>query len=391
MKKVILSFLVQVVLVSFNAFAASSVADLSSGPAEKEEVEIPKQSDSMTGRRVKSEANLYYTGDKKLVDYQKYGNCTEEDGCENTSRSVRAEAKRVSDERKYHIASPFFQPKEKQFTSVTEIYYRNNSVDFEILPGTGAWEDNTGTYKYSGTSIVENLSFGIEDDLSILGIIQYTSADLGIDWDTVLAPYNRDKDDSSKIDVYGIGVQWRFMDNSVFIGTVLGAYQKLVDTADVMTVDAKFGLKLFNSTLYGFGRGYLLSWEGTGYGFGLTNQYNQTELFVLDEDAETSFYYDLGAGLFTAINSDWSTDINLAYSYGEWHSQIYGRAAVAYQPIKNISVSLYGKFVLLDTADGFDESTVIYKDSITPATTVGTAEFGKYSDIAIGLQVGILF
>jgi hypothetical protein len=390
MKKIVLA-MISVVSTSVS-FAASSVADLSSGPAKKEDYQMVNVQNNIDTRRVKSDANLYYVAKDKRSDVisRNYNGCIG-DECYNTARSIRADEKRTKDERKYNLNNPFYQPKQGDFASVTDLSYRDNSLEFSVLPGTGGWQNHAGKYSATSTVAAEHLSYGISDDFAVIGGLEFAKSNLDINWDTISAPFNHDKGSDSKLDMWGFGAQWRFVNNDKWIGTLMGTYEKMVDVANVFTGDVKAGYKVNNMTVYGFGRLYMLDWEGEGYGFGLTNQYDQIEYFTLEPTASSSVYYDLGMGVFTAINKDWSTDLTLGYSDAEWHTQVWGRASVSYQPWKNAAFTLYGKIALMDSADDFNESTIIFVNNDGSVSMEGVAAFDNYSDTTVGLQLTLAF
>lgn len=375
--------------------AASSTADLSSGPIKKERVDIKAEGVGTGNRRVKSDANLYYIAKNQRDPniYKNFSGCND-DGCEKTTRSVRAEVKKVEDGRKYNMNNPFYQPLKMQFASVTDLSYIGNGLDFEILPPAGPnnWLNHTGKYSANNISVTENLSFGVTDSVSIIGQARFTSSKLKLNWPQATPPGDIDKAADNKVDLWGIGAQWRVINDKDWIVSVLGAYQNMTDAASVMTGEAKIGYKNDDTTIYGFGRVMSLKWDNdSGYGFGLKNQSGQTIYFAVVGQASSSIYYDAGVGIFAALDKDWSIDAQLTYSDVEWHNQIAGRLAVAYQPWKNISIGAYGRIALWDSADGFDDATVWFMQNNGAVSQEGKAAFDNYSDWTAGLQVTAAF
>lgn len=372
------------------ANAASSTADLSSSPARAEKVEIEVREADVTGRWIKSDANLYYVAKDKRNGqvYREFGGCVDE-GCEKKTRSVRAEVQKVSVERKYNMANPFFQPLAFGVSGTTDLAFTSNKIDFSILPGSGAWANHAGTYKAEVLSATQTLSFGITDEIAILGMARYANTDLNVKWDTIAdAEFNNDTMSEGKMDTWGLGAQWRFIDDDDFIGYIQGSYQSMVDVATVYVLEAKLGYKNDDTTIYGLGRVYQFEWENDGgYGFGLTNQHGQTEYFSQKEESGSSLYYEVGGGLFAALNADWSADVRAVYSDMEWHSQIYARAEIAYQPWKNFAIAFYGKMSLWDSAEDFKDSSVFGPDAFGVFTRQGTADFENYSDLSAGVMV----
>jgi hypothetical protein len=381
------------------ARAANSTADLSSGPARasKEEIKVEKQGSGV--RRVKSGADLYYgVKDRQGGNlYKEYSGCGEE-GCAQSQRSVRAETSRQASERKYNLSNPFYQPLKGQFASATDLGYVSNGLDFKILDDSWGqssiydWRNQTGKYTFDSIQVIENLSIGITDDVSLVLGGRYSSSDLKFHWDQGHPGYQDDTQSTNKLDMLGAGILWRFANTSSWIANIGGYYQKMLDVASIITGNMKIGYKNDDTTVYGFGQAMMVSWDSDGgYGFGLTNQHDQGVYFSQKDSGKSSTYFDVGAGIFTAINNDWSADLSLAYSSAEWHSQVAGTAVLSYQPWQNAALSLFGRIALWDDAEGFESPVWFKNDNTTAYVRVGTAKYGKYSDVSGGMRLTLAF
>ena len=300
----------------------------------------------------------------------------------------RSERSRRTSSKTYALNDPFFQPSEGKFASVTDFSYSENSLNLSISSIDPAWNQGA-KYTAGTTSIVENLSFGITDDIAIVGMARFASNSLKINWNDPTTI--DDKDSNSKIDLWGVGAQWKFVDSGDWVANVFAAYERQVDSVGIWVAELKAGHKSGRSTFYGLGRLFLMNWDSDYYGLGLENQYDQTTIFTLNEDVSVSTWYDLGVGIYTAIDKEWSTDFQLVYSDAEWHNQLSARASVSFQPLNNIAFNLYGKASLFDTADNFDDSYVIFQNNTGPAILIGTAEFDDYVDWTVGLQLVATF
>jgi len=302
---------------------------------------------------------------------------------------ARTAAQPQASEQKYILANPFFQPRAMSFSSVTDLSYRMNSFDFKTseLTGSVTKPPHTGKYTANMFALTQNLSFGITDEIAILGMARFSITDLNIDWKSPALP--GDDQSINKLDLWGIGVQWKFLDNRDWIATTLASYQSLVDAADMFIAEARLGFKNDDTIIYGFARGYYINWDGHGYGLSLKSQHGDVTQFTLNSGDKRVFYYDLGVGIFAALNEDWSVDANLTYTDADWHSQVALGASVAYQPWRNAALKLYGRIALWDSADGF-ESRV---DNWVPggAHVSGTARLDNYSDMSVGLQLIMSF
>jgi hypothetical protein len=396
MKKSIAAWSAAFVFLTPALFAASSTADLSSSPARKEKFEIEVKNPGVAGRWVKSDANLYYVAQNKREGevYKEFGGCVEY-GCEKTPRSQRAEVRKVEAERKYNIANPFFQPMAMGASSVTDVSYTSQNIGFTILPGTGEWENPEGKYSAGVITVAEHLAFGVTDEFSIIASARYAKASLSVKWDTITDPdlkmFSEDTSDAGKVDAWGIGAQWRFLNSDDLIAYILGSYQSLPDAGMALVIGGKVGYKNDDSVIYGFANIYNYGWKNEGYGFGFTNQHDQTEFFYQKESGTSSVYYDLGIGVFSVLDEDWSVDVSGTYMDAEWHGQISVRAAVSYQPWKNAAISFYGRLALWDDADKFESKVAFLNNDRLQWDYKETAGFTSYNDISAGLMLTVSF
>ncbi|MDR3208630.1 MAG: hypothetical protein LBT45_02155 [Rickettsiales bacterium] len=378
------------------AFAASSTADLSSGPAKRENLKMEQFKQEAASRRIKSDANLYYVakGKRDSSIYRDFAGCNSE-GCEKNTRSVRAEEKKSENARKYNLNNPFFQPRRGELGSVTDLSYNYGALDIKVSPATtGNWAGQTGKYSAKELQLTENLSFGITDDITIIGSVRFNSTNLNIHWPNLAAPQDNDSQTKKKVDLWGAGLQWRVLNDNDWIANISGSYQNLIDSVSVFSIESKVGYKNDDTTIYGFGRVQYRDWNSEGYGIGIKNQFNQTVYFTMKEKASSSFYYEVGAGLFVAMNGDWSADLSASFADAEWHQQIAARASLSYQPWKNAALNVYGRIALWDNADGFKKSQIIYHHAVDNGgvpINIGTAAFENYSEMAAGLQLVLLF
>ena len=75
--------------------------------------------------------------------------------------------------------------------------------------------------------------------------------------------------DDDGFNLYGLGAQWRFIDNEQWIGTLSGYFQHQKDIANSYILDLKGGYKIARSTIYGLARGWYVDFEGNSYGNGI--------------------------------------------------------------------------------------------------------------------------
>ena len=396
MKRTILLFMGALAF-STAAFAASSTADLSSGPLQKEKYDLTPAKTGSETRRVKSDANLYYVRKDRRGDniYRDFKGCSV-DGCDPADRSVRAETKKTAAGKKYNMNNPFFQPQEMQFVSETDLSYAYNSMNLNLTSIPNDIGDSS-RYVEHGFLAMEKASFGITDEIAITGMFRFahvSKAFLG--WVTSGPPFREnDRETLSELDTWGLRAEWRFLNDEDWIMNIAGEYQWW-SIANMFALEAKAGYKNDDTTLYGFARAsYSTITDGDGYGIRLTNQDGDSVYFTQSED-EPIFSYEVGVGVFAAMNKDWSADLRVAWMDDDWHNQVYTRATVAYQPWKNTSLALWGRIAIWDNANGFDKSNAyafIY-DIAHPSgwwKPEGTARFSKYNSLSAGLTIKVAF
>jgi len=292
---------------------------------------------------------------------------------------------------KHILANPFFQPRGNEFLSTTDLSYTANSFDFSVTSLTSPpLNGETATYTSGMVALTQNLAYGINDEIAVLGMVRFSILDLNISWDN--PAYSDDDQTKNRLDAWGLGVQWKFLDDKDWIAQTVISYQSLVDAANMVALEGKVGYKNDDTIIYGFVRGHYVNWDGSGYGLALTASrpgYNdQTTQFVLG-DKGSVLLYDVGAGLFAALNQDWSVDANLTYTDADWHSQVALGAAIAYQPWRNAAIQLYGRIALWDNAS--DVSAPIQIVELGSIVASGTAKFDNYSDMSAGLRLMISF
>lgn len=240
---------------------AASSADLSGAPAvrARENVNYEKYQtrSTTTTYRSRDAGDLYYTQPaSRSALYKQYDSNTRSGTATTTTtrnvRTTRAETVRSTLKRKYYLAHPFFQPLKGKFGSVTDLSYNMNSYDMSLTPAEGMTiSDTKAKWDMKGFSIKEDFSYGITDRLAVLIMGQYDSYKYKFDWST--AP--DDKMDDDGLNLYGAGVQWRFIDNEKWIGTLSGYYQHQKDISNNYILDLKGGYKVARSTIYALARG----------------------------------------------------------------------------------------------------------------------------------------
>lgn len=390
------------------AYGASS-ADLTGAPGTRARTNVnyeKYETRSSTKTYAAKDGNdIYYTQPAKRSDlYKEYATKSSTSSTTTSARTNRAETVRSEVKRKYFLAHPFFQPLKGKFGSVTDLSYNTNSYDFKInqtVPVDGGYYLNglDAEWNMKQFSIKEDFSYGITDRLAVLGMLRYDSSDFKIDWKDSTIP--DDKMDDSGINLYGIGLQWRFTDNAEWIATLSGYFQRQVDVANMGIVDFKAGYKVASSTIYGLARGWYVAFDEDSYGNGIENTYTYPDNSVGDVGMflaynvgdDTAFYFEGGLGIFSVLDEDWTLNLEGIFGSYDWHNQASLKAAIGWQPGNSFALNLYAKTVVYDSADK-KNLDLYYKEAaagLNDYTYVGTAKIDNYSEWSIGLQAILYF
>jgi len=374
---------------AFAAVSGASSADLSGEPGVRvhTKVNYQKYETRSTSKTfaVKDNNNIYYTQpSKRSALYKAY----DSNSTNQSDRTSRTEPARADAQRKYYLAHPFFQPLEGKFGSVTDLGYTTNSYGFEIDQTTGpALSDLNADWSTKQISVKEDISFGVTDNLAVMGMVRYDSSKYAMDWKT--APDDEMTD--SGLNMYGLGLQWRFVDTPEWIANFSGYYQKQTDMADFFTADLKAGYKIGSSTIYGLVRGWMVNFDKNSYGNGISND-NAALLIAYKTGDNNATYFEGGAGVFTVLDKDWTLNVEGMMGNYDWHNQGSIKAAVGWQPKSSFALNFYVKTAVYDSADGQKLGFWWYQPSagLTEFTKIGTAKIDGYSETSMGVQ-GILY
>ena len=379
---------------------AASSADLSGAPAVRARgnVNYEKYETRSTTRTydVKDGADLYYTQPaSRSALYKQYDNSARRTGSATTTRNVRttrAETVRRELKRKYYLAHPFFQPLKGKFGSITDIAYDMNSYDMTLTPADGMTiSDTRAKWDMKSFSVKEDFSYGITDRLAVLAMAKYNSTKYKFDWST--AP--DDKMDDDGFNLYGLGAQWRFIDNEQWIGTLSGYFQHQKDIANSYILDLKGGYKIARSTIYGLARGWYVDFEGNSYGNGIegtTAEGQKAAIFIAyDTDVDNTFYIEGGLGVFSVLDEDWTLNLEAVFGNYDWHIQASIKGAIGWQPNDWVALNLYAKTAFYDSADdkklGYWSYGAVGEDGNQLGWMKhGEAKLSDYKETSFGLQ-----
>lgn len=374
---------------------AASSADLTGAPGvrSRENVNYEKYETRSSTKTydAKDSKNLYYTQpSKRSALYKDYDN-SRSVSTSKTSESVRttrAESTRRETKRKYYLAHPFFQPLKGKFGSVTDLAYTTSSYDITLTPSEGfTITDTKAAWNMKQYSVKEDFSYGITDRFAVLGMARFASSEYTFDWSV-------DPDDTMKdtdIDLWGLGIQWRFVDNAKWIATLSGYYQNQSDIANSFVADLKGGYKIGQSTIYGLVRGWVIDFDGTSYGNGIDNGAGTGIFIAYKTGVDTTVYFEGGAGLFTVLDEDWTLNLEAVIGDYDWHNQGSIKAAIGWQPDESFALNLYAKTAIFDSADNQELGFWWMEPGLADWEHRGTAKIDSYSETSVGLQAVLSF
>lgn len=397
---------------------AASSADLTGVPGTRarENVNYEKYETRTTTRtyNMRDAGDLYYTQPKsRSALYKQYD--TTNRGSAVTTRNVRttrAETLRSELRRKYYLAHPFFQPLKGKFGSITDVSYTMNSYDmkfgyveptifnkdtFDIdnpIESALTLNGQSGKWKANQIAIKEDFSFGITDRFAVLGMLRYDSSDYKFEWSN--GP--DDKMDDNGLNLWGLGAQWRMVDNEKWIATASAYFQHQKDIANSYILDLKGGYKVSRSTIYGLLRGWYVDFDGDAYGNGIEGTdaegHKATMFLAYDTDVDSTFYVEGGIGTFSVLDEDWTLNLEAVFGNYDWHNQASIKGAIGWQPNDWVALNLYAKTVFYDSANDKKLDMYYLRDGTVDAAgndLVGLSKFGKatldsYSETTVGLQ-----
>jgi predicted nucleic acid-binding protein len=334
----------------------------------------------------------------------------------------------AAQERKFFLANPFFQPLEGKVGSVTDLSYARNNFNFDMLNGTVYNIDPNSTQLYLGGRVLpmgeinpilsgkaqtgqfaikEDLSYGLTDTLSLVLMAQYDSTKITFkDWSDPTA--GTDSKSDSGLNIFGIGLQNRFVDTNEWIAMFEAFYQHQKDAANTFMGAVKAGYKIDRTTVYGVGRiAYTNLIENDIYGVYVDNNTGDYLMLSYKTDVKNILQIEGGIGAFAVLNKYFTLNGELMYGHYDWHNQLNIKGAIGWQPGDMFALNVYASTSLYDSAKGkvrqymnYDVDPTIYpKDaSLNPVFsdskllyTVGDYKIKDYNEWKIGVQAILYF
>ena len=398
---------------------AGTTANLSDAPATREQTSVnyKKYTTRTTTKtyETKNNGDMYYVKPaNRNTMYKSYTGAQSPaaTATKSTVRKTRSETVTTKMRRKYYLAHPFFQPLGEKFGSITDLGYTTSSYDFvinqtlpirEIDSGSAfslALDGLGGKWKSNQISAKEHFSYGINDQIALVGLLEYDMNDYKFEYDNG-AP--ADTMDDNGLNIFGLGAQWRFIDNDKWIATASAYFQHQKDISNNFLLDIKAGYKVSKSTIYGLVRGWYLDLEGNSYGNGITgsdeNGDSATFYIPYQVGSSNAIYIEGGLGMFSVLNEDWTLNLEGTFGHYDWHNQASIKGAIGWQPNDWFALNLYAKTAFYDSANSKNLDLYWMEPNIeaeNPAngdvfpleqlTNIGTVKLDNIAETTIGVQ-----
>ena len=317
---------------------------------------------------------------------------------------------KTSQIRKYFLAHPFFQPLKGRFGSVTDLSYGKSDFKFDILNGAVTEVDTvtdplnpavvgttpvtavnlSGKAETTQLLVKEDFSFGLSDTLAIIGMAQYDKTKVTFkDWSDGSASNSLS---DSGLNLFGIGLQSRFVDNNEWIAMASGYYQHQKDTANIFLGELKVGYKIDRTTVYGLGRVWYANLiKGDMYG-AYVKENNDWLMLTYKTDVKDIIYAEGGLGIFSVLSKDFTLNGEVVYGYYDWHNQLNVKGAIGWQPGDSFALNLYASTSLYDSAKDQTKKYLEYQTNSTGYyLTEGQYKIKDYNEWKVGAQVIFYF
>ena len=184
-----------------------------------------------------------------------------------------------------------------------------------------------------------------------------------------------DNKKSSGLNIFGIGLQDRFVDDDEWIMMAEGYFQHQKDTANTIMGGLKAGYKIDRTTVYALGRiGYSSLIKGDTYGMFVDDSTGDWLMLSYNTNVNEVFQVEGGVGAFAVLNKYITLNGELTFGHYDWHNQLNIKGAIGYQPTSMFALNLYASTVLHDSANGKKRLYMNYDVNPTDFPEVGDTE-----------------
>ena len=355
----------------------------------------------MSGETAVDNAKVEPTRDYSKLNYADAGYYKKQE-----KRVVKSHS---SQERKFFLFFSFFQPLKGHVGSVSDF---SNDFNFDLLNGKVVGLDPnvpseynqiiaasdlsvSGKEETSMFAVKEDLSYGLTDNLSLVLMAQYDKTKISFkDWS---GGEPSDTYSKSGLNLFGIGLQNRFVDTKSWIVMGEAFFQHQKDTANTFMGAVKAGYKISSTTVYGVGRLiYTNLTKGDTYGSYVENPSGDWMILSYNTNVKDIFMGEGGLGAFAVLNKYFTLNGEVMYGYYDWHNQLNVKGALGIQPADSFALNLYASAVLHDSAKGKTRQYINYDVDPDGAASSVVYSFGdykikNYNEWKVGVQAILYF
>lgn len=290
-----------------------------------------------------------------------------------------------SQERKYFLAHPFFQPLKGKFGSSTDASYASSTMDVTLLNAEvfnidttsanpdfntpfGVYAKDLGaTMSTTQFMVKEDVSFGVSDTLAVQLVAAYDSTKNELK--NFSDGSKGDTWNNSGLNVFGFGLQTRFADNADYIGMLGAQFIHTKDAANTIAGELKIGTKVGRVTAYGMVRGSYSNLTKTDiYGI-YVNEDESGDWLIMSYNTNKKdiFMGEGGLGAFGVFNKYMTLKGELTLGYYDWHNQATVRGEFGIQPGDKFALNAYAQYVVYDSAKNMKRN--YYNYDVNPDTS----------------------
>ncbi|MFQ6777929.1 MAG: hypothetical protein ACLRFI_01360 [Alphaproteobacteria bacterium] len=366
---------------------------------------------SIKTTKTRTYSNPYANRDMNSYSYRNGGYTNRTTTNRSGVYKTHTDSYRTTEKRKFFLANPFYQPLQGVFGSVTGLEIANSSYKMlfdaptPLIYANGeggfgpiVFDGIKGKWKSDIFSVKEDISFGITDRLALQIMGRYDSSKYKFTWSQGFDDEMKD----SGLNMFGIGLQGRIVDEDNFIAMISGYYEHQKDISNDLLFEAKAGYKVSRTTLYGLVRGWWLNLENDFYGNAVSDG-TESFLFAYDTDVDSVFDFEGGLGLFSVLSEDWTFNLEAVFGNYDWHNQASARAELGFQPNDWFALTVYARTSLYDSADGKKIKGYYYNpaayvdngiggyDAVTGYAPFGDVKLSDYKEWNAGVRVMFKF
>ena len=252
----------------------------------------------------------------------------------------------------------------------------------------------SGRAETSQFAVKEDLSYGLTDTLALVLMAQYDKTKTTFNWEETSLSDTRN---SSGLNLFGIGLQNRFVDTNDWIVMGEAFFQHQKDTANTFMAAVKAGYKIDRTTIYGVGRAaYTNLTDGDIYGAFVDDSTGDWLMLSYNTDSKDIFFVEGGLGAFAALNKYFTLNGEMMSGHYDWHNQLNIKVAIGWHPADSFALNLYASTVIYDSAKNKVRKFMNYDvnpEGVTSSLvyTTGDYKIKNYNEWKAGVQAILYF